>query len=98
MDAVYCADEYDQCSSILKSVNRVLKPGGVFVFLSFSRPEFMLPKIVSLDWRKQKLWDNIQVQELPFIMLYRFQKSLAAEQADAPLRRKEKQRSRRKQN
>jgi ubiquinone/menaquinone biosynthesis C-methylase UbiE len=97
MDAVYCADEYDQCSSILKSVNRVLKPGGVFVFLSFSRPDFLLPKVVSQDWRKQNLWDNIQVQELPYIMLYRFQKTLIAEQVDAPLRRKEK-RPRRKQN
>jgi ubiquinone/menaquinone biosynthesis C-methylase UbiE len=75
MDAVYCAEEYDQCMSILKSVNRVLKPGGVFVFLSYSRPEFLLPNLAlsNHDWNKPS-WDSIQVQELPQIILYRFQK------------------------
>ena len=73
---MYTADEYQQCSSILKSVQRVLKPGGVFVFLSFSRPEFLLPKITlsSNDW-KQTGWETIQVQELPQILLYRLQKA-----------------------
>lgn len=76
IDAVYCADEYDQCLSILKSVNRILKPGGVFVFLSYSRPEFLLPNIAqSKDHWNSPTWDSIQVQELPQIILYRFQKS-----------------------
>jgi ubiquinone/menaquinone biosynthesis C-methylase UbiE len=91
MDAVYCADEYEQCASILKSVHRVLKPGGTFIFLSFSRPEFLLPKVAmapstgtmttkSRSHRRggsgdaNPLWENIQVQELPQILLYRFQK------------------------
>lgn len=76
IDAMYTADEYQQCSSIIKSVQRVLKPGGVFVFLSFSRPEFLLPKIAfsSSDWNRTS-WESIQVQELPQIMLYRLQKA-----------------------
>lgn len=100
MDAVYCADEYEQCSSILKSVNRVLKPGGSFIFLSFSRPNFLLPKVLSLDWRKEKLWDDIQVQELSHVMLYRFQKSLVTdEDSSSMIRLKGKgKRPRRKQN
>lgn len=46
IDALFCAENYDQCQSVLSSVQRVLKPGGVFVCLSFSRPEFVLPKVV----------------------------------------------------
>jgi ubiquinone/menaquinone biosynthesis C-methylase UbiE len=75
IDAVYCADEYKQCSLILRSVNRVLKPGGVFCFLSYSRPEFLLPNIAFSNERsKRQKWESIQVQELPKIILYRFQK------------------------
>ena len=47
IDALFCADEYDQCHSVLKNVCRILQPGGIFVFMSFSRPEFILPKILS---------------------------------------------------
>lgn len=94
MDAVFCADEFDQCARILKSVNRVLRPGGVFCFLSFSRPEFVLPKIMDVnvnphednhqdqDFYSRKnnlnrtnLWEDVQVQELSKIMVYRFQKA-----------------------
>jgi ubiquinone/menaquinone biosynthesis C-methylase UbiE len=46
IDALFCAEDYDQCSSVLSSVYRVLKPGGCFVCLSFSRPEFVLPKVI----------------------------------------------------
>lgn len=75
MDAIFCADEYDQCQNILKSVHRVLRPGGVFVFLSFSRPEFLLPKVVDSDYRRNRaLWQDVQIQELSKIMLYKFQK------------------------
>eukprot|EP00934_Nitzschia_sp_Nitz4_P001538 Nitzschia sp. Nitz4//scaffold204_size40132//15783//16583//NITZ4_007542-RA/size40132-processed-gene-0.12-mRNA-1//1//CDS//3329541473//1538//frame0 len=83
IDAVFCADEYAQCQSVLKSVHRVLQPGGVFAFLSFSRPQFLLPKIVDSDYRKNRaLWQHVQVQELSKIMLYKFQK------VDAPVERK----------
>jgi ubiquinone/menaquinone biosynthesis C-methylase UbiE len=77
MDAIYCADELDQCASVLSSVNRVLRPGGVFVFFSFSRPEFLLPQVVSSErYRTSRpVWDSVEVQELSGIMLYRFQKA-----------------------
>lgn len=88
IDAVSCADEYEQCSSILNSVNRVLKPGGIFVFLSYSRPEFLLPKIAfSRDWN-QTNWESIQVQELPKILLYRFQKTTKQYSSKRKARRK----------
>lgn len=89
MDAVYCADEYDQCHKILRSVHRVLNPGGVFVFWSFSRPEYVLPQIVDSDYRKNRaLWEDVQVQELTEarILLYRFQKVWEEPTANAPIR------------
>jgi ubiquinone/menaquinone biosynthesis C-methylase UbiE len=46
IDALFCAEDFDQCASVLSSVYRVLKPGGCFVCLSFSRPEFVLPKVI----------------------------------------------------
>ena len=45
IDALFCADEYSQCQAVLKNVFRVLQPGGIFVFMSLSRPEYILPKI-----------------------------------------------------
>jgi SAM-dependent methyltransferase len=48
VDAVYCADEDNQLSQIVQSTARVLRPGGSFVFFSFSRPEFLLPRVLSL--------------------------------------------------
>jgi ubiquinone/menaquinone biosynthesis C-methylase UbiE len=77
MDAIFCADEFDQCASVLTSVNRVLRPGGVFVFLSFSRPEFLLSQVVQTErYRTSRpAWDSVEVHELSSIMLYRFQKA-----------------------
>jgi len=83
MDAIYCADEFDQCRSILSSVNRVLKPSGVFAFLSYSRPEFLLPVIASIDGSRPK-WESVQVQRLESIMLYRLQKVAKLERSKQP--------------
>jgi ubiquinone/menaquinone biosynthesis C-methylase UbiE len=78
IDALFCADEYEQCQKVLKSVHRVLQPGGTFVAWSFSRPEFLLPKCLDNNTKKtQALWQEIQVHELPQIMLYKFQKKEA---------------------
>lgn len=76
IDAIYCADQYEQCKRVMKSVHRVLRPGGNFVFLSFSRPEFLLPKIVDSDYRRNRaLWQDVQIHELPQIMVYKFKKA-----------------------
>jgi ubiquinone/menaquinone biosynthesis C-methylase UbiE len=77
IDAIYCAEEYDQLGEILKSVGRVLRPGGSFVFLSFSRPEFLLPRLMKeeiQDIVRRRQWTNLQVQELEKILLYKLQK------------------------
>lgn len=82
LDALFCADEYDQMSDIMKSVFRVLKPGGAFVVFSFSRPEFILPRMLPLHAnagfvppRKTYIWHDLQIRESDSFLLYRFQKS-----------------------
>ena len=75
VDALYCADEYDQCHRVLKSVHRVLRPGGTFCVWSFSRPEFLLPHLLDTNVRQNRvMWQEIQVQELSKILLYKFEK------------------------
>ncbi|KAG7352465.1 methyltransferase domain containing protein [Nitzschia inconspicua] len=77
IDAIYCAEEHNQLSKILKSVSRVLRPGGWFVFLSFSRPEFLLPRLLQEEMQdvvRKRRWTNLQVQELEKILLYKMQK------------------------
>ncbi|KAL3920171.1 MAG: hypothetical protein SGILL_003398 [Bacillariaceae sp.] len=88
IDAIYLADEVDQLGRILKSVGRVLKPGSSFVFFSFSRPEFLLPRLMKDEMAdiRRRTWTNVQVQELEKILLYKMQK------ADTP--RNERLRSR----
>jgi SAM-dependent methyltransferase len=46
IDAIFCTDDYETCWNIVMSAHRVLRPGGVFCCFSFSRPEFLLPKIL----------------------------------------------------
>lgn len=76
VDALFCADEYDQCQRVIKAVHRVLKPGGIFCLWSFSQPEFLLPNLIdSTNIRQTKsMWEEIQIHELSKILLYRFQK------------------------
>lgn len=73
MDALFCADAHDSVGSIMSSVHRILKPGGVFVALSFSRPQFILEDMLLSS--KASMWENIEVRELDNILLYRFKKS-----------------------
>jgi ubiquinone/menaquinone biosynthesis C-methylase UbiE len=46
-DALFCADEYQQCYDMMYSLHRVLRPNGVACILSFSRPEFILPRLLT---------------------------------------------------
>jgi ubiquinone/menaquinone biosynthesis C-methylase UbiE len=83
VDALFCANEYQQCYSVMQSVQRVLQPDRVFAFLSFSRPEFLMEQLllppdgVNKKNRKmaKNMWDDIQVRKLDYIYLYRFQKA-----------------------
>jgi len=88
MDALFCADQYEQCSQVMQTVHRVLKPGGTFVCLSYSQPDFLWEKLfpssssslsAGQHRRIQKMWQNIQIRNLNFVLIYRFQKSLAPE-------------------
>ena len=78
IDAIHCADD-DECQleKILRSVGRILKPGAVFGFLSFSRPEFLLPKLMKNEVTgvRRKLWIDMQVNELDTILMYRMRKA-----------------------
>jgi ubiquinone/menaquinone biosynthesis C-methylase UbiE len=84
LDALFCANEYQQCHDVMRSVNRVLQPGGVFTFCSFSRPEFLMEHlllpahgVVNAKSRNatKNIWGDIQIRKLDFIFLYRFQKA-----------------------
>lgn len=55
IDALYCSNDYLQCYQIMNTVHRVLKTNstnnnnhsdGIFSFLSFSNPEFLLNKLL----------------------------------------------------
>lgn len=46
MDALFCASRPDILMQVMKSVNRVLIPGGIYGFFSFSRPEFLLKQLL----------------------------------------------------
>ena len=82
IDAIFCAEDYQQLNQIQNTVARVLRPGGSFVFFSFSRPEFILPKLMVSDKpssssqgiQKRMPWTNIEVQQLPKILLYKMEK------------------------
>jgi ubiquinone/menaquinone biosynthesis C-methylase UbiE len=102
LDSLFCANEYEQCFDVMRSVHRVLQPGGVFCCLSLSRPEFLLEKLLlpppSKTWSSKSiskkdalsLWDDIQIQRLDWMILYRFQKG------DEPLLRKGSTKDRRR--
>mmetsp|Transcript_30337 Transcript_30337/g.63531 ORF Transcript_30337/g.63531 Transcript_30337/m.63531 type:complete len:304 (+) Transcript_30337:309-1220(+) len=94
LDAIFCAEDFQQLNQIQNTVSRVLKPGGSFVFFSFSRPEFILPKLMVFDEpslsssgsdgsrRKHVPWKNIEVQQLPKILLYKMQKKEDSDRLD----------------
>ena len=83
VDALFCADAWDQCFDIMRAVHRVLLPGGHFVLCSFSRPEFVLEKLLvppSGSWSRatRNMWEGVQIRELDTIFIYRFEKSMKA--------------------
>ncbi len=88
IDAIFCAEDFQQMNQIQDTVARVLRPGGSFVFFSFSRPEFILPKLIMSDRSPMASmpWKNIEVQQLPKILLYRMQKKEDSDRFDARAR------------
>ena len=82
IDAIFCAEDYNQLYSIQRNIYRVLRPGGTFVFFSYSRPEFLIPKLILHEQsisvkipRSTVPWTNIEVQQLPNILLYKLRKN-----------------------
>ena len=93
LDALFCCsgvsikDQVDpNIDAIMKSVHRVLKPnGGIFAFLSFSQPQFLLHHTIARqstnnpnnnkDRSHPLLWKDIQIRKLPTIFLYRYEKN-----------------------
>lgn len=80
VDALFCTESYDQCYDVMRAVHRVLIPGGVFVFLSFSRPEFIMERLLFPPKQVRKpptrsSFSKWEVRELDSILLYRFQKA-----------------------
>jgi len=76
MDALFCSNQDSQMKSIMKSVNRVLKVGKVFLFFSYSRPAFLLQDIKDEN-TNGKIWSQIDVRELERIYIYKFTKGKA---------------------
>mmetsp|Transcript_3896 Transcript_3896/g.8399 ORF Transcript_3896/g.8399 Transcript_3896/m.8399 type:complete len:293 (-) Transcript_3896:255-1133(-) len=104
LDAIFCAEDFHQLHQIQNTISRVLRPGGWFVFFSFSRPEFLLPKLMMSDepsstsvrMQKQMPWKNVEVRQLPKILLYKMQKIEDSDRVDAYAKRRQLVRS--KQN
>lgn len=80
VDALYCSKHPSalmQISNVMQSVNRILVPGGIFVFLTFSRPEFIFHQLEKMGTVSSKLqWNNVQVRELQSIFMYRYKKKV----------------------
>jgi SAM-dependent methyltransferase len=93
LDALFCANDHELMADVMKSVSRVLRPGGVFCVFSFSRPEFILPRLIPLKMyqsiglpRMQSGWEGLQMQELDNILIYRFQKNIHGDDEDGGFR------------
>ena len=75
----------------------LLLPESYFVLLSFSRPEFILDKLLVVppagsQYRanRDRMWADVKLRELDSILLYRFQKAGAEERlTDNPRRRRQ---------
>lgn len=84
VDALFCADRSDMMVQIMDSVHRKLKLGRVFMFFSFSKPEYILKYtkeqpsddgILIPDKKEIVQWKSVDVWELEQIYLYRFVKN-----------------------
>eukprot|EP00816_Leptocylindrus_hargravesii_P009952 CAMPEP_0196810410 /NCGR_PEP_ID=MMETSP1362-20130617/10236_1 /TAXON_ID=163516 /ORGANISM="Leptocylindrus danicus, Strain CCMP1856" /LENGTH=235 /DNA_ID=CAMNT_0042185395 /DNA_START=143 /DNA_END=847 /DNA_ORIENTATION=+ len=54
VDALYCSRDFEIVNRVMESVHRTLAPQGVFLMLSFSQPDFVLPNI--LEQKSSSLW------------------------------------------
>ena len=75
VDALYCADEYEQCHQVLAAVQRVLKPdGGVFLTYSYSRPDYFLPVLHDNQSNTTRQLNpmSLEIQQLDRILLYKY--------------------------
>lgn len=89
VDALFCSDQGEMIQKVMKGVHRTLKMGKVFMFFSFSKPEYILKDTkFDSDESKDKMqitnnnkpigdgeWSSINVWELDQIFLYRFVKA-----------------------
>ena len=82
IDALLCSNNDEQIQKIMKNVHRSLKVGKVFMFFSFSRPEFLLPNMTNMKQDEsgedlcieQIPWGKVEVRELDHIFMYVFVK------------------------
>ena len=97
VDALFCADDFNQVKGIVNSVHRVLKPGGIFCLFSLSRPEFLMPQLCTNNTTERRKWKDIQVRQLESILLYRLEKADETKQRKGPSRKslQRKQKSKR---
>jgi SAM-dependent methyltransferase len=85
IDALFCSNDDEQIHKIIKNVHRSLKVGKVFLFFSFSRPEFLLPNMANIEqnaeednlYEEQVSWEKVEVRELDQIFMYVFVKGAA---------------------
>ena len=86
MDALFCANQFEQMQQVMASVHRALDVGKVFLFFSFSRPEFLMQAAASTanitkstsnidDVSDAGMWSHVEVRELDRILMYRFIKA-----------------------
>ncbi len=88
VDALFCADQNDMVQQIMGSVHRTLKAGKVFLFFSFSRPEYLLKHTVRQSGFNENekenekdvidmhaKWSAVDILELNDIFIYRFVKA-----------------------
>ena len=90
LDALFCAECYDQMEHVMQSVHRVLQPGTQFVVFSFSKPEYILNHMLSHsshqnqtqhDRRKyMQMWSHVEVRALDSILMYRYEKRMDPKQ------------------
>lgn len=90
VDALFCSSSQQspqdlKIQSIMEAVHRVLVPtGGIFTFLSYSQPQFLLQHTIARKISERndnntrihdkKRWKDIQVRKLPNIFMYRYVK------------------------
>lgn len=64
LDAILCSEGFDWLvPRMVRGLARVLRPGGVWVCLSFTRPEVVLPLLQCSRWQ-------VEVQEVDAFWMY----------------------------